>query len=102
MRDIKREYLRGAEKTPAKIPAEIVAKMLAYSSVEGDQVIDPFLGSGRVAVVASVRAGGTWGSRCPRGTVSLHGGGCQMAPAARATQGHGVPRVPMWGAGEHS
>ena len=50
--DIKREYWRGAEKTPTKLPAEIVAKMLAYSSVEGDLVLDPFLGSGQVAVVA--------------------------------------------------
>ena len=50
--DIKREYWRGAEKTPTKLPAEIVAKMLAYSSVEGDLVLDPFLGSGQVAVVS--------------------------------------------------
>ena len=50
--DIKREYWRGAEKTPTKLPAEIVAKMLAYSSVEGDLVLDPFPGSGQVAVVA--------------------------------------------------
>ena len=50
--DIKCEYWRGAEKTPTKLPAEIVAKMLAYSSVEGDLMLDPFLGSGQVAVVA--------------------------------------------------
>ena len=50
--DIRREYWRGAEKTPTKLPAEIVAKMLAYSSVAGDLVLDPFLGSGQVAVVA--------------------------------------------------
>ena len=50
--DIKREYWRGGEKTPTKLPAEIVAKMLAYSSVKGDLVLDPFMGSGQVAVVA--------------------------------------------------
>ena len=50
--DIKREYWRGKEKTPTKLPAEIVAKMLAYSSTKGDLVLDPFLGSGQVAVVA--------------------------------------------------
>ena len=50
--DIKREYWRGVEKTPTKLPAEIVAKLLAYSSVEGDLVLDPFLGSGQVAVVS--------------------------------------------------
>lgn len=50
--DIKREYWRGKEKTPTKLPAEIVAKMLAYSSTEGDLVLDPFMGSGQVAVVA--------------------------------------------------
>ena len=50
--DIKREYWRGEEKTPTKLPAEIVAKMLAYSTVEGDLVLDPFMGSGQVAVVA--------------------------------------------------
>ena len=49
---IKREYWRGSEKTPTKLPAEIVAKILAYSSVEGDLVLDPFLGSGQVAVVS--------------------------------------------------
>ena len=50
--DIKREYWRGREKTPTKLPAEIVAKMLAYSTVKGDLVLDPFMGSGQVAVVA--------------------------------------------------
>ena len=50
--DIKREYWRGEEKTPTKLPSEIVAKMLAYSSTRGDLVLDPFMGSGQVAVVA--------------------------------------------------
>ena len=50
--DIKREYWRGGEKTPTKLPGEVVAKILSYSSVEGDLVLDPFLGSGQVAVVS--------------------------------------------------
>lgn len=49
---IKREYWRGREKTPTKLPLEIVRKMLAYSSVRGDVVLDPFMGSGQVAVAA--------------------------------------------------
>lgn len=49
---IKREYWTGDIKTPTKLPAEIVEKMLLYSSEEGDMVLDPFLGSGQVAVVS--------------------------------------------------
>lgn len=47
-----REYWRGWEKTPTKLPIEIVHKILAYSSVRGDVVLDPFMGSGQVAVAA--------------------------------------------------
>ena len=50
--DIKREYWRGEEKTPTKLPSEIIEKILAYSSRERDVVLDPFLGSGQVAVVS--------------------------------------------------
>lgn len=49
---IKREYWTGDKKTPTKLPAEIIRKILAYSSVPGDVVLDPFLGSGQVAVVS--------------------------------------------------
>jgi site-specific DNA-methyltransferase (adenine-specific) len=49
---IQREYWQGDYKTPTKLPAEIIRKILAYSSVEGDLVCDPFLGSGQVAVVS--------------------------------------------------
>jgi site-specific DNA-methyltransferase (adenine-specific) len=49
---IPREYWNGDIKTPTKLPAELVKKILQYSSVEGDLVLDPFLGSGQVAVVA--------------------------------------------------
>lgn len=51
---IKREYWSGDKKTPTKLPAELIKKMLAYSSQEGDVVLDPFLGSGQVAVVSAM------------------------------------------------
>jgi site-specific DNA-methyltransferase (adenine-specific) len=51
---IKREYWSGEEKTPTKLPRELVEKILAYSSEEGDLVLDPFLGSGQTAVVSSM------------------------------------------------
>ncbi len=50
---IKREYWHGDTKTPTKLPSEIIEKILAYTSERGDLVLDPFLGSGQVAVVAS-------------------------------------------------
>lgn len=49
---IPREYWNGDMKTPTKLPAALVQKILQYSSLEGDLVLDPFLGSGQVAVVA--------------------------------------------------
>ncbi|MCK4546326.1 MAG: site-specific DNA-methyltransferase [Candidatus Eisenbacteria sp.] len=49
---IKREYWTGDKKTPTKLPAELIKKTLLYSSEEGDVVLDPFLGSGQVAVVS--------------------------------------------------
>lgn len=51
---IKREYWHGVQKTPTKLPAELVKKILQYSSEEGDAVLDPFLGSGQVAVIAKM------------------------------------------------
>ncbi len=50
---IPREYWTGDVKTPTKLPAEIIRKILAYSSEPGDVVLDPFLGSGQVAVVSA-------------------------------------------------
>jgi len=50
--NIKREYWTGDEKTPTKLPAEVIEKILQYSSKKGDVVLDPFLGSGQVAVVS--------------------------------------------------
>ncbi len=50
--DIKREYWTGDQKTPTKLPLELVKKLLEYSSEKNDIVLDPFLGSGQVAVVS--------------------------------------------------
>ena len=50
--EIKREYWTGDEKTPTKLPAELIKKLLEYSSEKKDIVLDPFLGSGQVAVVS--------------------------------------------------
>jgi len=50
--NIKREYWTGDEKTPTKLPAELIEKILQYSSKKGDVVFDPFLGSGQVAVLS--------------------------------------------------
>ena len=49
---INREYWKGRKKTPTKLPSELVKKILCYSSNPGDLVLDPFLGSGTVAVVS--------------------------------------------------
>lgn len=51
---IPREYWHGSIKTPTKLPAAIIRKILAYSSKPGDTVLDPFLGSGQVAVVSKM------------------------------------------------
>lgn len=51
---INREYWNGDIKTPTKLPAEIIKKILAYSSEKGDLILDPFLGSGQVAVVSKM------------------------------------------------
>ncbi len=51
---IKREYWHGDKKTPTKLPRELIEKILAYASDEGDLVLDPFLGSGQVAMVSNL------------------------------------------------
>ena len=51
---INREYWTGDDKTPTKLPAEIIKKILKYSSEKTDLVLDPFLGSGQVAVVSKM------------------------------------------------
>ena len=52
--EIKREYWTGDKKTPTKLPAEIIEKILFYSSKKNDVVLDPFLGSGQVAIVSKM------------------------------------------------
>jgi site-specific DNA-methyltransferase (adenine-specific) len=47
---INREYWKGKIKTPTKLPTALVRKILAYSSRENDIVLDPFIGSGTVAI----------------------------------------------------
>ena len=42
------------DKTPTKLPAEVIKKILQYSSEKNDLVLDPFLGSGQVAVVSKM------------------------------------------------
>ena len=49
---INREYWRNEKKTPTKLPSEIIKKILQYTSKPDDIVLDPFLGSGQVAVVS--------------------------------------------------
>lgn len=49
---IPREYWTGETKVPTKLPMDLVVKLLTYSSKENDVVLDPFLGSGQVAVAA--------------------------------------------------
>lgn len=51
---IDREYWTGEEKTPTKLPLKLVAKMLAYSTKSNNIVLDPFMGSGQVAVAAKL------------------------------------------------
>ena len=50
--EIKREYWTGDIKTPTKLPRELIEKILDYASAKNDLVLDPFLGSGQVPVVA--------------------------------------------------
>lgn len=49
---IKKEYWSGKQKTPTKLPAEVIKKCLEYTTRPGDIICDPFLGSGQVAVVS--------------------------------------------------
>jgi len=51
---IKREYWTGDNKTPTKLPAEIIKKILQYTSEKNDLILDPFLGSGQVAVISKM------------------------------------------------
>ncbi len=50
--NIKREYWTGDQKTPTKLPAELIEKIIQYSSKKSDIILDPFLGSGQVAFIS--------------------------------------------------
>lgn len=51
---INREYWRGKEKPPTKLPVKLVEKFVLTSSNIGDVVLDPFIGSGTTACVAKM------------------------------------------------
>ncbi|MDT8358684.1 MAG: site-specific DNA-methyltransferase, partial [Methanomicrobiaceae archaeon] len=46
---INREYWKGRQKTPTKLPGELVEKLMRYSSNEGDLVLDPFGAQAKIA-----------------------------------------------------
>ncbi|MBN2229522.1 MAG: site-specific DNA-methyltransferase [Candidatus Thorarchaeota archaeon] len=49
---VKRKYRTGLEKNGTKLPLEVVARCVDFSSRPGDIVLDPFLGNGTTAVAA--------------------------------------------------
>ncbi len=51
---IKREYWINKQKTPTKLPADLIKKILEYSSQRNDLILDPFLGSGQVAIMSKI------------------------------------------------
>jgi len=51
---INREYWSGKFKTPTKLPMQLVKKIILFSSNKGDLIVDPFIGSGTVAVAAKM------------------------------------------------
>ena len=69
--NIKREYWTGDQKTPTKLPADLIEKILLYSSKENDIVLDPFLGSGQVAVVSKITL--PWNTEAGYGAIAFDG-----------------------------
>lgn len=53
---INRENWTGKVKTRNKLPRYLVEKMIKYSSNPGDLILDPFMGSGQVPLVAKALA----------------------------------------------
>lgn len=49
---IKRDYQRGGEKTPTRLPLAVADKCIQFGSMEGNLILDPFIGSGSVAISA--------------------------------------------------
>jgi site-specific DNA-methyltransferase (adenine-specific) len=49
---VKRKYRTGLAKNGTKLPLEVVARCIDFSSKPGDIVLDPFMGNGTTAVAA--------------------------------------------------
>ncbi|PWI47994.1 site-specific DNA-methyltransferase [Candidatus Heimdallarchaeota archaeon B3_Heim] len=49
---INRDYQKGGEKTPTRLPLAITDKCVRMGSNEGDTILEPFLGSGSVVLSA--------------------------------------------------
>ncbi|MFW9861601.1 MAG: DNA methyltransferase [Candidatus Thorarchaeota archaeon] len=49
---VKRRYRAGEIKNSTKLPLEVVARCIDYSSMPGDLILDPFMGNGTTAVAA--------------------------------------------------
>ncbi|MFX0087508.1 MAG: DNA-methyltransferase [Candidatus Hodarchaeota archaeon] len=45
---IKRDYQKGGEKTPTRLPLAVTDKCVRMCSSEGDIILDPFMGSGSI------------------------------------------------------
>lgn len=49
---VKRKYRTGLAKNGTKLPLDVVARCIDFSSMPGDLVFDPFMGNGTTAVAA--------------------------------------------------
>jgi site-specific DNA-methyltransferase (adenine-specific) len=49
---IKRDYQKGGDKTPTRLPLAVTDKCVRMASKEGDMILEPFLGSGSVVLSA--------------------------------------------------
>ncbi len=49
---IKRDYQKGGDKTPTRLPLAVTDKCIRMASNEGDTILEPFLGSGSVVLSA--------------------------------------------------
>jgi site-specific DNA-methyltransferase (adenine-specific) len=47
---IKRDYQRGGDKTPTRLPLAVTDKCVRMGSKKGDTILEPFLGSGSVVL----------------------------------------------------
>ena len=51
---MKRDYWRGVQKPPTRLPVNLVKKLILFSTDEEDIVLDPFMGSGTTAVACKL------------------------------------------------